>query len=162
MKTINKVLVAIDLSLYSELTLRYAVLMAEKFDAHLTIVNVINTKDLEIIRKVAAYELARSMEVYAEKAEREYIERVRGERTLAIDALMTRISHTRVSVSKIFKIGVPFKELLTAIEEEQADLMVIGAKGRSNVMDVLFGSTAENIQRFCKIPLLSVRGEELS
>jgi len=160
MKTINRIMVAIDLSVYSEQTLAYAVMAASAFKATLTVVNVINGRDLEMIRRIATNEFSRSNEAYALKAEEEYIAKTTKERGHTIDSLLAAYKKEDLSVSVQFKTGVPFKELLAAAEEGGADLMVIGAKGRSNVMDVLFGSTAENIQRLSKIPVLSVRTNE--
>jgi nucleotide-binding universal stress UspA family protein len=157
MKTINRIMVAIDLSVYSEQTLAYAVMTASAFKARLTVVNVINSRDLEMIRRIATNQLSRSNEAYALKAEDEYIANTTTERSQTIDLLLAEHKEADLTVDVQFKTGVPFKELLVAAEEGGADLMVIGAKGRSNVMDVLFGSTAENIQRLSKIPVLSVR-----
>ncbi|MEE4111461.1 MAG: universal stress protein, partial [Desulfobacteraceae bacterium] len=57
----------------------------------------------------------------------------------------------------LIKIGVPFRAIMKTIEQEQADLLVMGTKGRSNLSDVLLGSTAERLFRHCPVPLLSVR-----
>ncbi len=57
----------------------------------------------------------------------------------------------------LIKIGVPFRAIMETIAQEQADLVVMGTKGRSNLSDVLLGSPAERLFRRCPVPLLRVR-----
>ena len=52
--------------------------------------------------------------------------------------------------------GSHLGELLTAIEEEKPDLLVLSTKGRSNLADVMIGSTARKMYHRSPIPLISV------
>lgn len=157
MKSIKKVMVALDLSPNSVETLDHAMLISGQFQAELLVINVINSRDLNIIRKVASNQFDRSIEAYVEKAEQEYIERETQDRQEGLDLLFKDLKYKTEKLRFIFKVGVPFKEILTAIDEQQADLMVVGSKGNTNITGVFRGSTAEKLQRFCPIPLLSVR-----
>jgi nucleotide-binding universal stress UspA family protein len=65
-----------------------------------------------------------------------------------------------LDVIKMFETGVPSEEILKAIEETGADLLVIGTKGRTRLADALFGSVAERLYRRSPVSVLSVRGQE--
>ena len=156
MQNIRKIMVGCDLSRYSKETLTYAAVLAEKFQAELIVVNVINKKEIDTILKVAEGQFDRNIEKYVEKSAADYVQRVKEDRTGHLDKLIEEIGCSDLTVRKIFRIGVPFQELIGAIEDEGADLMVMGQKGRSDLTGVLFGSNAEKVFRRCPIPLLSV------
>ena len=77
-----------------------------------------------------------------------------------MEKLIEELGCAQLPIKKVFRVGVPFQELIRAIEDEGADLMVMGKKGRSDIADVLFGSNAEKVFRRCPIPLLSVRSKK--
>jgi len=149
MESINKIMAAIDLSDYSFETLKYAADLAGVCNAELIIVNVINQKDIDSIQKIATISSGISVA--------HYIEEQKGDRSIRIEKLMVEASCTNLSTRIVFCIGYPFVELSKAVKDEGADLFVMGAKGRSNIANVLFGSTAEKMFRRCQIPLLSIR-----
>jgi nucleotide-binding universal stress UspA family protein len=149
MKTIKKIMAAIDLSDYSGDILKYAGTLAKCIKAKLIIVNVSNNRDMEVLQKAA-------MEIDAFSV-KEWLKRQKEERLSFIEGLMEKTGCGLPPNKIIFREGVPFRELLKAIEAEGINLIVMGAKGRSNLPGVLAGSTAEKVFRRSPVPLLSVR-----
>jgi len=160
MKSIHKIMVGCDFSKYSKETLECAVALAEKLQADLIVVNVINKKEIDTLLKVAEGQFDRNIEKYVEKTAQEYETRVKADRTRQMEKLIEDIGCAHLSIKKVFRVGVPFQELISAIEDESADMLVMGQKGRSDLADVLFGSTAEKVFRRCPVPLLSVRPQK--
>jgi len=160
MKSIHKIMVGCDFSKYSKETLECAVALAEKLQAELIIANIINKKEIDTLLKVAEGHFDRNIEKYVEKTAQEYETRVKADRTLQMEKLIEEIGCAHLSIKKVFKVGVPFQELISAVEDEGADMLVMGQKGRSDLADVLFGSTAEKVFRRCPVPLLSVRPQK--
>jgi len=149
MKTIQRILVAIDFSQFSKYILEYAVNLAVPLKADLILANVINQRDIDIVEKL-------SLNINAMSAQ-EYIDQTGNERLQAMDVMMHDLQATHLKYRKIIKTGTPFVELVQAITDTQSDLAVMGSKGRGNIAGVLFGSTAEKLFRKTPVPLLSLR-----
>ncbi len=152
MDAIKKMIVAIDLSEYSRDILKYAGTLAKSINTELIIVNVINNRDIEALQKAAMETDAFSVE--------EWLIRQREERRGLIEDLIEETGCSHLPNKIVFREGVPFRELLRAIDEEGANLIAMGAKGRSNVPGEPVGSTAEKMCRRCPIPILSLRSPD--
>lgn len=53
--------------------------------------------------------------------------------------------------------GVPYEEIVSFSEKNAVDLIVIGSHGRRGIDRVLFGSTAERVVRYSKVPVMTIK-----
>ena len=151
MKKIQKALVCVDLSDYSEITMEYATALASNLVTWLVVLNVINSRDVEAVRSASHYYPGQfSVEHYLKEAKAD-----RYKRTLEMVKRYFHSDMTQVNI--LIQTGVPFKEILKTVEEEKVDLVIIGNKGRGNALGTLLGSNAEKVFRHSPMPVLSVR-----
>jgi len=148
-KNINKIIVACDCSDYAPQIFAYAVEQSQGLGAELIVVNVINEIDLDRVE--------RALSTYTPFNIEDFIATQKEERAAIIQNLIQATGQSDLFKKTVFKIGVPFRELIAAIEEEHADLLIMGNKGRGNLTGVLLGSCAEKMFRRCPVALLSVR-----
>ena len=144
-------MVCIDLSDYSLMTLDYGVALARGFMSQMIIFNVINARDIEAVRTASRY--------YPEKIDVEaYIKKAKDDRYTRVHALIKEnFPDDLIRMQIVVNLGVPFEAILEGINTEGADIVVIGNKGRGNVVGTLFGSNAEKVFRHSPVPVLSVR-----
>jgi nucleotide-binding universal stress UspA family protein len=149
MQTVNKIMVAVDFSDFSLPAVRYAAHLAKDVGAQLLLANVINQRDVDMMKKVAdqypAFSVAKHLEEY------------RVERQTLFKALIENADCGTLDVKTNIRIGVPYEELLKEIEDKKPDLLVMAVKGRSNLVGTLIGSCAQKMFRRCPIPVLSLR-----
>jgi len=149
MEPINTILVAIAFSKYSEEILAYAARVAEPLDAELIVASIINIRDVLAVGSIAAM----GYEVDSEH----YVSEIKKERRQTLDRMLQKMTFPAARVRTIFKVGHPVEELLKIAAQENADLLVMGVKGRSDLEHILVGSVAEKMFRRCPIPILSYR-----
>jgi nucleotide-binding universal stress UspA family protein len=152
MKTINTIMVAVDFSSHSIKAARYASGLAKDVDAKLLLVNVYNQRDVDMLNEVALRVPAFSV--------KKHIDEHIAERKSQLEDLAKEMGEGKLKIQTSISIGVPFEALLQEIDKKHPDLLVMGAKGRSNVVDMIVGSCAQKMFRRSPIPLLSIREDE--
>ena len=146
-----KIMAAVDLSDYSEMTVRYSLWLAKKTGAQLLLVNVINQRDLDIVQ--------RAMAGYGNFSFPSYLKEQEDERKTKMKELFRMASPGSVACEFMTPQGVPYQALLEVITRKKPNLLVLGTKGRSNLADAIVGSTASKLYRRSPIPMVIIPAE---
>lgn len=149
MTHIKKIMAAIAFSKYSRGILDYASRLAKDLDAQLVVANVINVRDVQAVSRIEAM----GYDVHSAK----YVKDIEEERGAWLEDMIEALSFPRERMIPVFRIGHPAEELIAIIQEQAVDLVVMGAKGRSDLPHILLGSVAEKVFRHSPVPVLSYR-----
>lgn len=154
MKNINRVMACVDFSDYSLETIESALAIVKGQQTEVVLFNVINSKDVDIVKNVGHH--------FPEIVNPDnYIKGIRRDRQQKIEKMIDEhFQDRKAQINIVLHVGIPYKAILDAIETEKIDLVVIASKGRSNLIGTLHGSTAEKVFRHSPVPVLSVRNRE--
>jgi nucleotide-binding universal stress UspA family protein len=141
---IRRILVPHDFSDTAESALSYAVSLAKKFEARVTVLHAYEVPTLGSSEALVA-----SLEFASE------IERAAGK---ALDEIAERTRKAGVNVETMIRRGTPWLEINATAEQMKVDLIVMGTHGRKGVSRVLLGSVAEKVVRTAPCPVLTVHG----
>jgi len=135
----------VDFSDASLAALRHALKLAEESSAEITVLHVLEwLVEDEPGARIAGFDVP-EFRRYLEKDARE---KLRG----AVPEEARHWCRPREEVVG----GRPWREILRVAEERQADLVVMGVRGRNPVDMVLFGSTTQHVVRGARCPVLVV------
>jgi len=144
MKTIRKILVAVDFSEYAESVLDVAVEFARHFGAELHLVHAFDVR----IPLVTPYEVAIPT-AFIEEAREAAASKLEALIRKAADDGITAISHLS---------EVPAASAIVDLAEELgADLIIMGTRGHTGLKHVLLGSVAERTLRHAPCSVLTVK-----
>jgi nucleotide-binding universal stress UspA family protein len=142
MKTIKKILVAVDLSEPSKEVIEAAGRLAAAVNGGIELVHV---------REPFVYALAGQ---YGPLPEQEQALLKWIDRTLA--NLSDELSRARIPCVTTSLEGSPAREIVAHAEKIGADLIVIGTHGRSGISHAVLGSVAERVVQKARRPVLTV------
>lgn len=149
MKRIRKIMVAYDFSDDSQEALEFAAELADELKSDMMIVNVINQREVDALLRAEMESATFSADKFIKDTKKDRMER--------INEIVEEISTKHLPVEIKIRTGVPFLKLIQSVKDGGVDLVVMGRKGRSNLIGILFGTTAEKMFRHCPVPLLSLR-----
>ena len=164
---ISKILYATDLSESARLAFAYAVSLARRYDAGITIMHVLY-EDLDLDQAIVGYVDAdvwdgiktRNMEMAREallgkKRDNVAIHEALGKWVQDVEANSEKRMPAMDEI--IVDRGNPVERILARAEERQCDLIVMGSRGHGTLHDVMLGSNVQRVVRRSKVPVLVVR-----
>jgi nucleotide-binding universal stress UspA family protein len=147
MISIKNILCPIDYSVYSEKALKYAIEFAEKYNAKLYLMHVLDIRIYDIT----------DPELYnVNVIDKETINKLR-ER---LHKCISEDTRKNIEVETIVIEGVPFAEIIKKAREYKVDLIVLGTHGRTGLSHAIMGSVAEKVVRKAPCPVLTIRHPE--
>jgi nucleotide-binding universal stress UspA family protein len=150
---IQKILVPIAFSKYSEGIMQFAAEIAKAFGAQLLVVNVINERDLEAVQKITAFGYKVDTE--------HYLQTLLQERREEMAHLLEKVGLGLDAVDFHFEVGNPAEKLLQLVVKENIDAVVMGVKNR-DIRTLFTGSVAERMFQRCPVTVISYRDQEIS
>ncbi len=144
--SIERILVPHDFSDTAEYALRYALTLAEKFGARVT---VLHTYEIPAYSYPEAFVTSVESTVQIEGAARK-----------ALEAVFARAHRPDVAMDMVLRRGTAWTEIGAVAREMNADLIAMGTHGRRGVARALLGSVAEKVVRTAPCPVLTVHAND--
>ena len=136
---IRTILLATDLTAASREATDRAVDLAGRLDARLLIVNVLEKRRL------------------SGGGSHDRVDQARSERETLLVKVVRTAREAGVTAEFLVWEGDPGSSIAAAAEAEQADLVVVGTRGRSGAERMLLGSVSDHVVRHAECPVLVVR-----
>ncbi len=139
---IKKILCAVDFSEYSDKVAEYAKTMAQALGAEVDILYVSPS-----MGHYSGFDLSAAS---IQNFEKQISSGAQG----AMDKLIE--SFNTVKATGHVQHGYPSEEILRFAEENDVDMVIMGTRGRTGLDRILFGSVAEKVVKYSKVPVLTV------
>lgn len=142
----DSILLPVDLSKGVHRAIAHAIDAAERYDAALHILYVVDT------------------DVYGSYSGDEYVHEFEGlehaleaEGEEAIADVVERAQENDIETVSVIRHGVPHEEILEYIDENGIDLVVMGTKDRPGEYRQLLGSVTDRVSRMASVPVSIVK-----
>ncbi|HSP98829.1 MAG TPA: universal stress protein [Candidatus Dormibacteraeota bacterium] len=139
MRTLERIGVGTNFSPQSDVALGVAVALARATHARIDLVHVVHRPPLYERMVLSEQKLVADLEQKAASH---------------LQQLASSPAFAGVPIAVHTRTGTPFNELLAVAREQRHDLIVVGARQRGGLSDLLLGSTAERVLRKAPTPIL--------
>lgn len=143
----EKILIAIDSSDSSSKIIAYGLNLAQKLDAEITVVHVIEpySKRSTILNQLNPAMIKQTNELY-ELAGQELME-----------AAKKQIAAAKVSAHFETLVGNAAQQILSSAKRSEATMILIGSRGMNAVAEFILGSVSSKVAMYAEIPVLLVK-----
>jgi nucleotide-binding universal stress UspA family protein len=139
------ILAPTDFSDYSKQAVVFALELAKKFGAKLSILHVVELPPYPVEGYVAPSLTATFLDDLERQASQELAQVVPEAESAGVD------------VARLVTVGSPYRKILDMTEAEQVDLIVMATAGRTGFSHLIMGSIAERVVRTASCPVLTIR-----
>jgi nucleotide-binding universal stress UspA family protein len=155
---IKKILYATDLSENARYAFSYAASLADRYDAQVTVLHVLEDISTTFNMHISGYlGDAEWTQLQAEK-EGTLLDTITERLNAFCSDVQDKMKECKFIVEKILVVkGVPAVEILGQAEANDADMIVMGTHGYGVFKDALMGGTARRVVRRSPVPVMVVR-----
>jgi len=141
---LKRILVAYDFSSDSELALSYGMSLSQEYQAQLHVLHVLPAQSIRSVSANSSYALPGADYSFRDAASR-------------LQSSVPPETRMWCEVKQALREGHVYREVLSYAEEQNIDLICIGASGTGFGMRALFGSNADRVLRQAPCPVLIAR-----
>ena len=155
---IKRILYATDLSENAKHAFTYAATIANRFDAKITVLHVLESISPSTEWQIVEYLGEDRWKEVQKNKKQEFIESTKKNLNNFCDEMTSSFKSCPFLVDEIIlKEGIPVNEILKTVDSKNCDMVVMGTHGYGMIADALIGSNARRVVRRCKKPVMVIR-----
>ena len=155
---IKRILYATDLSENAQYAFGYAASLANRYDAKITILHVLEELSPTTMLLLGDIVGEKRLSSLRSEKEREIIASIHKRREDFAATFNRETPQHPFTVDRIIvETGHPVGRIIAAAEKIDADVIVMGSHGQGMLEQVVIGSTSRRVLRRCKKPVLNIR-----
>lgn len=149
---IKKILAAIDGSEHSTHALNYALDLAEKYKAEITLLTVMEPT-------ILPGPVFINEPTMLSPSQFEYQKNIQTQHEKMLEETFKKISkqNPKLKIKKQSRTGRPADQIIDIANKEKFDLIVVGSRGRGKIKEFFLGSVSDRVADGAKCPVLIVK-----